>query len=171
MVKYFVPLLFCLLLFACTHHEYGERYVIFPQVTPDSESFVVPEADRKLVLDVVKAVLIRTEGQAIFMDYTKFVDDPDVLALYIYRGEGSSYMSVGIATHKGLIEVYVSGRNIAKFYRRMSHSIYCDLRDFCKAARVAGDSSSPELVEKCREIVSAAPGTFVPENILPPSGH
>lgn len=169
MVKYLLPLSLLFLLAACKH-GYCDRYVVFPSTTPSSENFAVPDSDRKLVLYLVRSVITRTQGRFVFSDYTKFVDDPDVLALYIYRGAGDSYMSVGIYTYKGTVIVELGGRKAGAFYSRMNHSIYSELRENCQAAKSGDYTHNQTLSEKCRQILSAPVEEFPAGNILP-SGH
>lgn len=170
MVKYF--LLLGIFFIAGCNFGYHDCYVVFPDGKVKGDTFVIADTDKKLVVDIVRSAVLRNQGKdgVIFKDYTKYVGDPDVLALYICRQSGSINMSVAVYIHRGTIVVDLSAINMGSFYPAVNGRISSDLKEYCKAARTTKTYSNRKLEEKVAGIIYPEGGECpVGEDIQAPS--
>jgi len=175
MVKYF--LLFGIFFIAGCDFGYHDCYIVFPEGKVKGNTFVMEDADKTLVVDIVRAAILRNQGKGgvVFKDYTKYVGDPDVLALYVYRQSREINMSVAVYIHRETIVVDLSAMNVGSFYPVINGRISSDLKEYCKAARTSKNYSNRKLEEKAAGIIYPKDGECpAGEDIeapFPLSGH
>lgn len=175
MVKYF--LLFGIFFIAGCDFGYHDCYIVFPEGKIKGNTFVMADADKKLVMDIVRSAILKNQGKGgtVFKDYTKYVGDPDVLALYIYRQSREINMSVAVYIHRETIVVDISAMNMGSFYPVINGRISSDLKEYCKAARTTKNYSNSRLEKTDAEIIYPKGGECPPgEDIqapVPVSGH